>query len=1297
MITLYCPSCQMKLKVPDELAGKKARCPQCRQTTNIPGAPRRRIPVEAAKLSIAEDTTVPPRPASFDEEAGGPKPPAPVDTVSERKAERNGAVEDEEPGETLEAAAHYEVEGEIARGGMGAIMRAVDQDICREVAVKFLLNHADAKMKARFVEEAQITGQLEHPNVVPIHQLGVHEDGRCFFSMKMVKGQSLAEILKQQNEPRASASGGDYTLGRLLNIFVSICNAMAYAHSREVIHRDLKPANVMVGDFGEVYVMDWGLAKVQGDHAESSEPDASARDSAKTLAGASGSATVTTTRAAVGDLTQAGAVLGTPAYMPPEQASAVGVVDQRSDIYSLGAILYEMMTLTPPVGRGGDMLAILVRVIEGQIDPPQKRAPERAKAGWIPPELSAIALKAMALKPANRYQTVETLRRDVELFLDGRSVSAKHDSVREIVWKLVKRNKAASVATGVGLLLLTVVLAVSFQFINAARLQAVDERGKAEVQRGNADEQRGIADEQRGKAEEQRGKAEQARQAAVVARQKAEGQKRELQRLSAGLLLDKGQALCEQDDVARGLLWFAKALEVAAPDDDDLQRVIRISLADWGRQVHPLRFPLMKRGTIMSAVYSPDGKTILAGGIDRMVHFWDAATGKETLPPLMHKNWVMVVAYSPDGQKILTGCADKSAALWDAASGKPLCEPLMHENQVVNVAFSRDGKKFFTLTLDDTLQVWNSELGEPLGDPIKHAVTVAAVAFRPDGAQIATGSADKFVRLWSTETGKLQGEPLAHSFSVRSLAYSHDGKVLASASSDKIIRLWDPRTRKKLGELQSTAGTAVSLAMRPGQPEVLVGGVEGAQLWSLATQKPVGSPLRNTGAVFAGTYHPQGKFLLTGSNDQAARLWDRQFLKQVGPSLQHQSEVSKVAFAPDGQSILTWTQNRSAFVWNPRYSDDVVTLALGGSSTSGSFSKDDTKILVAHGASAGFYDAITGKPLIKSIQHKATVVAALSPDEQTIVVACLDKTARCCNAKTGQPVGEVMTHDGPIRAVAFSLDGKIVATSSLDKTIRLWDADTGKPRGKPLLHRTAVLTVSFSPNGKTLVGADSYEARLWDVETGQPIGQAMTHKDAVYAAAFSPDGIKVLTGSYDTTARIWDAATGKPLSPPMQHGNSIVRVAYSPDGKLVATASLDRTARVWYADTGKPACPPLLHPRAVLAVAFSPDSKMLLTGGPDEKGRLWDIATGKPLGKPMPNEAATAGIAFSHDGTKALAGRKVWTVPKAISGEPKRLRLWVQVLTGFEIDPDGVVNVLDAAQWQERQGRLDKLGGRPLP
>ena len=247
MITLSCLRCGKNLKVKDELAGKKVRCPQCKQTLEV-------------SLPSSEDATVAPngaRPVKEDATIA-PSWSPPTEAAPALEPAKSGTNRsDEETKKVLDAAAHYKVAGEIARGGMGAIMRAVDQDIRREVAVKFLLNHADDRQKARFVEEAQITGQLEHPNIVPIHQLGVDEDGRAFFSMKMVKGRTLADILKDRS--------GEYTLGRLLNIMISICNALAYAHSRQVIHRDLKPANIMVGDFGEVYVMDWGLAKVLGE------------------------------------------------------------------------------------------------------------------------------------------------------------------------------------------------------------------------------------------------------------------------------------------------------------------------------------------------------------------------------------------------------------------------------------------------------------------------------------------------------------------------------------------------------------------------------------------------------------------------------------------------------------------------------------------------------------------------------------------------------------------------------------------------------------------------------------------------------------------------------------------------------------------------------------------------------------------------------------------------------------------------------------------------------------------------
>jgi hypothetical protein len=270
--------------------------------------------------------------------------------------------------------------------------------------------------------------------------------------MKLVRGRSLAEVLEDLAAGSESAEK-QWPLARLLTVFVGICHALAYAHSRNVVHRDLKPANVMIGDFGEVYVMDWGLAKVLVSGGQ--KPPVTTSRTEGPLSPLAG--VVRMGPAVEADLTRDGDVLGTPAYMPPEQAAGrISDVDQRSDVYALGAILYEMLTLESPIDTEGDFMEVLLRAAAGIIVPPEQRTPERAQAGEIPRELSAIALKALAYVPADRYPSVEALRRDVERFQEGRSVSARPDTTREMLWKLVKRNKGASVGIAVALLVLLV-------------------------------------------------------------------------------------------------------------------------------------------------------------------------------------------------------------------------------------------------------------------------------------------------------------------------------------------------------------------------------------------------------------------------------------------------------------------------------------------------------------------------------------------------------------------------------------------------------------------------------------------------------------------------------------------------------------------------------------------------------------------------------------------------------------------------------------------------------------------------
>lgn len=333
-------------------------------------------------------------------------------------------------------------QGEIAHGGMGTVLITTHLAIRRPMAVKLMLPEiADSRPhRLRFLEEAQVTGQLEHPNIVPVHELGKDAEGRLYFSMKLVKGKSLAELIDDVKSGKPDAAD----LQVLLGVFLKICDGVSFAHSRGVIHRDLKPDNIMIGDFGEVLVMDWGLGKVVGEDESKGKKLKAKKKKAK-------SETVGSIRAdSKVSQTRVGAVTGTPAYMSPEQAEGeIQNLSHRSDIYSLGAILYEILSLRRAV-EGKTVHEILLNVTEGDIVPPEKRTPELR----VPPELSAIAMKCLEKNRWRRYPSAKALAGDIRLFLAGRGVTARTDSFGRSILKLIQRNLKVSLTIGASILAL---------------------------------------------------------------------------------------------------------------------------------------------------------------------------------------------------------------------------------------------------------------------------------------------------------------------------------------------------------------------------------------------------------------------------------------------------------------------------------------------------------------------------------------------------------------------------------------------------------------------------------------------------------------------------------------------------------------------------------------------------------------------------------------------------------------------------------------------------------------------------
>ena len=327
------------------------------------------------------------------------------------------------------------------------------------------------------------------------------------------------------------------------------------------------------------------------------------------------------------------------------------------------------------------------------------------------------------------------------------------------------------------------------------------------------------------------------------------------------------------------------------------------------------------------------------------------------------------------------------------------------------------------------------------------------------------------------------------------------------------------------------------------------------------------SILKHYGNIKSAVFSPDGKCIVTASDDNTARVWDAATGRPLTEPLKHDGSIYSAVFSPDGKYIVTASMDSTARVW----------------------------------------DAATGKPVTEPLKHDNNVNSAVfSPDGKYIVTASLDSTARVWDASTGKPMTEPLKHDDSVNSAVFSPDGKYIVTASRDNTARVWDAATGKPVTEPLKHISNVYSAVFSPDGKYIVTASADNtARVWDAATGKPVTEPLKHDEWVYSAVFSPDGKYIVTASNDNTARVWDAATGKPVTEPLKHDNYVNSAVFSPDGKYIVTASNDNTARVWDASTGKPVTEPLKHDKWVRSAVFSPDGKYIVTASFDETARVW--------------------------------------------------------------------------------------------
>jgi eukaryotic-like serine/threonine-protein kinase len=1070
----------------------------------------------------------------------------------------------------------YELQGELARGGMGVVYRARQVSLNRPVALKMIgTGHlASAALVRRFHTEAEAAARLDHPNIVPIYEIDEHQ-GQHYYSMKLVEGQDLARDIQEGKWKTTDAR----SIARLLS---QIARAVHFAHQRGILHRDLKPSNILIDPRGQPHVTDFGLAKLV--ETELSQ-------------------------------TQTQAVMGTPTFMAPEQAAGNSKqVTTAADIYSLGAILYQLLTGRPPV-EAETPLQALQQVVEQEPKRPTDLDPR------INRDLETICLKCLEKNPTQRYGSAQDLAEDLERFQRGEPIRARPTGGAERLWRWCRRKPA--LAGSLTALLLVVLIGLATVFWQWQRAETNARNEAAQLQRAETAINR--------------------------------------------LTMEKAEFMFTGDRAADALAYLARLLRQHPTNEIAATRIM--SALSFRNYCLPL-CALRHDDLITSVQHSPDGNAILTASRDRRARLWDSRTG-ELLVEIRHGDVIYSAQFSPDGRSVVTASKDHTARVWDAQTGQAAGPPLPHGDKVFGAEFSGDGKRVLTGCNDNAIRIWDALTGRPIASPLRHPKQVLSANFSPDGTRVITVTEGGTVRVWSAETGNLALPPIQNTRIPESAQYTPDARHFLVANAE----LYEADTGRYLGR-QFPLHTVKIFSCRfsPDGLRAITGcGDSTARIWDLDTGAALTGPLRHDAYVVYADFSPDGCKAVTTGLDGVVRIWDVRTGEPLSEPLYHDSEVWFAAFSPDGQRLLTRPQSSVAWVWDVRSCQPLTpTFTHRKSVQYAHFSQDGKRLITASfDNTARIWDVLSGQPIGKPLQHANWVYEAVfSPDERWVMTASEDGTARVWDALTGSPVGAPLRHRASVHRAQFSPDGRWVVTASLDKTAQVWDARNGELVTRPLVHAAKISSARFSPDSRRVVTAsDDGTARVWSATTGEPLTMPMSHKDVVTDARFAPDGRTLVTVSLDKTARVWDAGTGKPLSEPVLHNGPLQsRFDFSPDGTRVATCAKNN-ARVWNIHTGRPFTEPLTHTEIIRSVRFSPDGGRVVTASADRTARVWDAETGLPLSEKLLHEGNAHYAEFSADGlwvvTAAGDGTaRLWEVSRSSQPTPGWLPDLAEALAG---------------------------------
>jgi eukaryotic-like serine/threonine-protein kinase len=1173
------------------------------------------------------------------EEVQTPNPPPPLTGSAGASAQRptsnaefRGEGRAPKPARMITNFGDYELLEEIGRGGQGVVYRARQKSLNRTVALKVIgLGHwaTEAHLK-RFRREAEAAASLEHPSIVPIYEVG-ERDGCCYFSMKFIEGGQLDEVVR-----RAPMS-----IRQAAELIAKVARTVHYAHEHGILHRDIKPGNVLLDKKGEAHLTDFGLARL------------------------------VETESAV---TRTKEVLGTPSYMAPEQAAGeTGNLTSATDVYGLGAVLYQLLTGHPPFA-GGTTYETMRLLLDTEPRPP------RLLNRKIGRDLSTICLKCLEKEPARRYASAELLAEELDRFCRGEPILARPVGWAERSWRWCRREPAlAGLAAA-----LVVVLIIGFI---------------------------GVVWKWRGE---------------VSQRELAQQENQRAQRAVTRLEIERAESLLEAGDSSRGLAYLARLLRQQPTNHVVAERLMSaLTYRSFCLPVAPLRhgnalnsltgqqmewfmrstfFPFFYPGSLVMADFSPDSWRVVTASEDGTARLWNALTGESLGDPMRHEAEVLWAQFSGDGQRIVTASVDGAARIWRADTSQ-LATPLLRHGDIVHFAtFNPDGQKVVTASRDNTARIWNAQTGQPIGLPLIHPKPVYSACFSPDGSRILTADESDHARLWDARTGTAiaAADHFGYSLTPSSPQFSPSGEQVVTFRRRQAF-LRDPLSEMAVfARLQHDSFLTSATYSPDGQRIATVSNDSTARIWDTGTGEARISPLRHDSEVTTAHFSSDGQRIVTGSNDKSARLWDVHTGQALTEPMRQEHAVLLAKIGAGGQRLLTFSETDTAWLWDMRLLQPLAVLRwLQTGPFVGRFSPDGRQVVVLDDANAvRVWNAQSGLPQTKPMGHphpESRIIndVQFSPDGRRLVTAAetvattpsgYGGEAQIWDASTGEPIGRPLAGSSTMQRARFSPDGTKLVTSSGDGFIRVWDVESGKQQLEWQSGRVSTqrMAVEFSPNGKMIATSSAgATVQIWDAATGRPLGKPLQHAADVSWLVFDRTGQRLATASMDKTARIWSVQTGQMLTPPLVHADPLLHrnsVTFSPDGSRLATAA-GSAAQVWDVVSGRAVTTPLRHGGLVRAVQFSVDGRKLLSASEDGTARLWDPETGHPVSEPMRHGARVTSAEFSPDGSQVVTfssdkAVRIWEVTQAPLPVPDWLPALAEAVAGQHINDKEVAEVL---------------------